>query len=126
METLAPNIFVHDMKQTVDFYSKLGFTVSMSVPETGVFDWVMMTNGSVTMMFQTFTSIENDLPDIKRTNGGSLLLYIKLKNIRSFFEQIKEKVSVLKGLEKTFYGATEFSIKDCNDYILTFAEDENV
>jgi len=30
----------------------------------------------------------------------------------------------IKGLEKTFYGATEFSIEDNNGYLLTFAEDE--
>jgi uncharacterized glyoxalase superfamily protein PhnB len=33
-------------------------------------------------------------------------------------------VTVVKGLEKQFYGATEFSIKDNNGYVLTFAEDE--
>jgi hypothetical protein len=37
---------------------------------------------------------------------------------------IKDKVTVLKGLEKTFYGATEFSILDNNGYVLTFADDE--
>jgi len=52
------------------------------------------------------------------------LLYINTKNIRAFFEQIKDRVTVLKGLEKTFYGATEFSILDNNNYVLTFAEDE--
>jgi len=44
--------------------------------------------------------------------------------IRNFFEQIKDNVKVVKGLEKTFYGATEFSIEDNNGYLLTFAEDE--
>jgi hypothetical protein len=36
----------------------------------------------------------------------------------------KDNVKVIKGLEKTFYGATEFSIQDNNGYLLTFAEDE--
>ena len=75
-------------------------------------------------MFQTFSSLANDLPEISRVDGGSLLLYINLKNIRTFFEEIKDKVTVLKVLEATFYGATEFSIKDNNGYVLTFAEHE--
>ena len=33
-------------------------------------------------------------------------------------------LNIIKGLEKTFYGATEFSIQDINGYILTFAEGE--
>jgi uncharacterized glyoxalase superfamily protein PhnB len=125
MESLSPNIFTHDMKATVAFYQLLGFKTTMSVPEKGDdLVWAMMVNGSVTMMFQTFESLADELPEITRTDGGSLLLYINLKNIHSFFEQINGKVTVLKGLEKTFYGATEFSVKDNNGYVLTFAEHE--
>ncbi|MDZ4757661.1 MAG: hypothetical protein SGJ10_05920 [Bacteroidota bacterium] len=39
---------------------------------------------------------------------------------------IKQFAKVLKGLEKTFYDATEFTIQDFNGMILTFAEDEEV
>jgi uncharacterized glyoxalase superfamily protein PhnB len=125
MESLAPNIFVNDMKATIAFYKVLGFNVTMSVPEEGDEPvWAMMVNGSVTVMFQTFDSLADDLPEISRKDGGSLLLYISLKNIRDFFDGIKDKVTVLKGLETTFYGATEFSIKDNNGYVLAFAEHE--
>ncbi|HJP61892.1 MAG TPA: VOC family protein [Mucilaginibacter sp.] len=125
METLAPNIFTRNIQETVAIYTLLGFKVAMSVPEQGdELVWVMMVNGGVTVMFQTFDSLEEELPEINRNDGGSLLLYINLKNIREFFESIKDKVKVLKGLEKTFYGATEFSILDNNNYVLTFAEHE--
>jgi predicted lactoylglutathione lyase len=125
METIAPNIFVTDLTATTSFYKLLGFEVAASVPDDEGKDlFVMMQNGSVIVMFQTFKSIENTLPHVSRQNGGSLLLYIKMKGIRSFFEQVKTKVTVLTGLEKTFYGATEFSIIDVNNYMLTFAEDE--
>ena len=123
MESLSPNIFVSNMPETVAFYKLLGFQVTMSVPDNGEdLVWVMMVNGSVTMMFQTYSSLAEDLPEISRKDGGSLLLYINVKDIRGFFESIKHKVKVLKGLEATFYGATEFSILDNNNYVLTFAE----
>jgi len=123
MESLSPNVFVHNMNETIEFYKLLGFNVTMSVPEDGGdYVWVMMNNGSVTMMFQTFNSLGDDLPEINRTDGGSLLLYINLKNIQAFYEHLEDKLTILKGLEKTFYGATEFSIKDNNGYVLTFAE----
>jgi len=125
MESLSPNLFVKDIDTTIAYYRILGFELIMSVPETGPnLVWAMMVKGSVTMMFQTFESLAGELPQINRTDGGSLLLYIKLKNIRAFFEEVKDKVNVIKGLEKTFYGATEFSILDNNNYVLTFAEDE--
>jgi uncharacterized glyoxalase superfamily protein PhnB len=124
MESLSPNIFVKDINATIAFYKTLGFDLVMTVPESGDYVWVMMTSGSVSFMFQTFASLGDALPDVGRQNGGSLLLYIKLKGIRAFFDSVKEKVTVLQGLEKTFYGATEFSIRDINGYVLTFAEDE--
>ncbi len=124
MESLSPNIFVKDIKATIAFYKQLGFEVAMSVPEgADELVWAMLVNGSVTVMFQTFDSLGDDLQEVKREDGGSLLFYIKLKNILDFFELLKDKVTVVKGIEKTFYGATEFSILDNNGYLLTFAED---
>ncbi len=124
MDSISPNIFVKDINKTIDFYKQLGFNVITTVPEQGNFIFAMMTCGNVTFMFQTFESLDNDLPMISRQNGGSLLLYIQTTAIRKFFDQIKDNVKVIKGLEKIFYGATEFSIEDNNGYLLTFAEDE--
>jgi uncharacterized glyoxalase superfamily protein PhnB len=124
MESIAPNIFVKDMNATMAFYKNLGFEKIMSVPETGNYDWAMLSNGNVSFMFQTYGSLGDVLPEISRKDGGSLLFYIRLKGIRAFHEQIKSKAKVIVELNKTFYGATEFSIVDNNGYVLTFAEDE--
>lgn len=125
MESLSPNIFVKDIAATIAFYKQLGFEVTMSVPDTGnELVWAMLANGKVIIMFQTYESLANELPEISRQDGGSLLLYISLKDITAFYDSLKDKVKVLKGLEKTFYGATEFSILDNNNYVLTFAEHE--
>ena len=124
MESLSPNIFVRDIDATIAFYKSLGFEIIATVPEEGAYVWAMMKAGNVTFMFQTFESLGEALPAISRTDGGSLLLYIQVKGIRDFFDRVKDKAIVLKGIEKMFYGATEFSIQDNNGYVLTFAEDE--
>lgn len=124
MESISPNIFIKDLPATIGFYQKLGFSLTATVPESGDLVWAMMTCGEVIFMFQTFESLGEELPEISRKDGGSLLFYIKTKNIREFFDSIKDQVTVLKGLETTFYGATEFSILDNNQYVLAFAEDE--
>ncbi len=124
MKSISPNIFVKDINKTIDFYKQLGFSLTTTVPEEGDFIFAMMTCGNVTFMFQTFDSLGSELPAISRQDGGSLLLYIQTKEIRKFYDQIKDKVTIVKGLEKTFYGAIEFAIRDINNYILTFAEDE--
>ena len=124
MESLAPNIFVNDINATIAFYQQLGFKIIMTVPEKGDYDWAMMTNGGVTFMFQTYVNLGDALPQINRSNGGSLLFYIKLKGLAAFYERIKNNTKVIAELNTTFYGATEFSIVDNNGYVLTFAEDE--
>jgi uncharacterized glyoxalase superfamily protein PhnB len=124
MESIAPNIFVKNMDQTIKFYEQLEFKLTMKVPDEGSLVWAMMTNGNVSFMFQTFESLGSELPEISRNDGGSLLLYIQIKEIEQYYDRIKGKVNILKGLEKTFYGATEFSILDINGYVLTFAEHE--
>lgn len=122
MESLSPNFFVKDIQSTIDFYKQIGFTLAMTVPETGAYDWAMMTCGNVSVMFQTFDSLGEQLPEISRQNGAALLFYIKLKDFSAFFDKVKEKVPILKEPEKTFYGATEFTIMDNNGYLLTFAD----
>ena len=125
MKSISPNIFVNDISKSIDFYKQLGFSLTTTVPEEGDYIFAMMTCGNVIFMFQTFESLGDELPAVSRQNGGSLLLYIQTHEIRKFFDQVKDKVKIIKGLERTFYGATEFSIEDNNGYVLTFAEDEN-
>jgi len=124
MKSISPNIFVRDINETINYYKHLGFELTMTVPEEGDLVFAMMTCGEVTFMFQSFDSMGEELPEISRQDGGSLLLYIQIKEIRQYHDRIMDKVNVIKGLEKTFYGATEFSIQDLNGYILTFAEEE--
>lgn len=125
MQSIAPNIFVKDINETVKFYENLEFEMTMRVPDEGDLVWAMMTNGSVTFMFQTFESLGQDLPEISRKDGGSLLLYIQIKNIEQYHDRIKKHVPILVELDVTFYDATEFSIQDNNGYVLTFAEHKN-
>ncbi|MDD3877643.1 MAG: VOC family protein [Bacteroidales bacterium] len=125
MESLTINLFVKDIDKSIDFYNILGFNITMAVPEEGNPVWVMLNNGNVAIMLQSLDSIGNELPGINCANGGGpLLFYIKMKELQFFYENIKDKVSVVKTPELTFYGAKEFTIKDLDGFYLTFAEDE--
>jgi len=59
MESLAPNLFVRDIRATIEFYKFLGFNLVMSVPaETdGNLDWAMVSSGNVTFMFRPFKAL---------------------------------------------------------------------
>jgi len=123
MESLSPNLMVRNVNESVVFYEEqLGFQLIVSVPDEGVFNWAMVTNGQVNIMFQTRESIDDELTYFENQPiGGTFSLYIRIKNIEEYFKKIKDKVRILKPLDKTFYGATEFTIADINGYVLTFA-----
>jgi uncharacterized glyoxalase superfamily protein PhnB len=124
MVSVSPNFFVNDIKATIAFYGQLGFEVMQYFPDKDNPIFALLTCGNITFMFQTFSSLADELPNVSRANGGSLLLYVKINGIEAFYNRVKGKVKILKTLETTFYGAKEFSILDNNNYILTFAEDE--
>lgn len=51
-----------------------------------------------------------------------LEVYIEVENLEDFYNEIKEKVEIVKEFSNTWYGMNEFYIRDNNGYILGFAE----
>ena len=124
MQTVSPCIYANDINKSIQFYESIGFNVVNTVGDNEDPIFALLASWDVSFMFQSFKSIDSTLLHVSRTNGGSLLLYVNMESIRDFYEKVKDKVTVLHPLNKTFYGATEFSVLDSNNYLLTFAEDE--
>jgi hypothetical protein len=49
-------------------------------------------------------------------------LYFNMVVVREFYEQIKNKVEIVWPREMMEYGQLEFGIRDCEGYVLAFAE----
>lgn len=127
VKKLTPNIMVEHVNNTVAFYrDTLGFELVTSVPAEGTFDWAMLKNGAIEIMFQSRASLSGELPRFAgKAIGGTLTLYIDVADIKSLYANLENKVKLIHGMATTFYGAQEFTIEDCNGYILTFAEPVN-
>lgn len=125
MKSLSPNMMVYNVNDTIDYYqSYFDFVLTASVPEEGQFQWAMMTSGNVTLMFQSKESIVEELPEFAELEpGGACTLFIKTNDVEKLYENLKDNVEVIIELHKTFYNMNEFSIRDLNGYIITFAED---
>lgn len=135
MNKLAPNLMVEDVNRTVEFYKEvLGFEFVMGVIEEiqevltsyrkdRLLDYAMMKCGNVEIMFQAKRSLTAAIPALKdKEVGGTFTLYMELEGVSELYARVKDIVTVIKELHTTFYGMQEFYIKDCNGYILTFAE----
>ena len=132
---LTTNMMVDDVNRTVDFYSNvLGFEFVMGVPEDSqevvtamqndqALGFAMVKCKNVEMMFQTKKSLAREIPEFSGMKiGGSLTFYVQVEDVEDLFEKLKDKVTIIKGMQTTFYGMREFYIRDCNGYVLAFAQ----
>ncbi len=127
LNSLTPNLMVSDVEETIEYYTDtLGFTLLMTVPETGKLDWAMVKRNDVVLMFQTKKSLSSGLPRLAGEKpGGGLTFYIKVDRITELHEEFfNNEVEIISDLESTFYNTIEFSIVDVNGYILTFSEEQ--
>ena len=124
LESLTPNIMVKDVNATLEFYkNKLGFKLIDTNPESGEYEWGYVMLDNVGMMFQEEKSLKTEYKEIESLKvGGALTFYIRIKDINNYYNQIPKDVSIIKTINKTFYGTNEFAIMDLNGYILTFSE----
>ena len=124
LRKLTPNCMVEDVARTLDYYRDvLGFAAVATVPERPPYNWAMAVRDDVALMFQSRASLEDDLPIFRNLPiGASLGFYIDVTDVRDLHGQLKGRAEVVLELRETFYGATEFAIRDCNGYILCFAQ----
>jgi len=127
LNSLTPNLMVNDVEETVEYYTDvLGFTLLMTVPETGKLDWAMVKRNDVVLMFQTKKSLTSGLPIMAGEKpGGGLTFYIKVDRITEIHEELyNNEIEIISELESTFYNTIEFSVVDVNGYVLTFSEEQ--
>ena len=124
LKKLTPNLMVENVNETIEYYRDvLGFELVMTVPEEGEFDWAMMSCGGVELMFQSRGSLGAEYPPFAELEiGGSLGFYIEVAGIDELYAGLVERAEVVTEPHTTFYGMREFTIRDCNGYVLTFAE----
>lgn len=135
IQSITPNMMVKDVTKTVTYYTEiLGYELFMWVDfnkEADMWElhfWVeyafaILKSGNIELMIQSEKSLAEDLPFLwKWYSGSSVALYFKIDNLEEFYNKIKNKVVIEKEIYTTWYGMKEFYIRDCNGYILWFAE----
>lgn len=75
MKAITPNIFVDDINTTIEYYKKIGFKLTTTVPNEGDIVWAMMNCGNVMFMLQTFESLGNNCQKFQEKWRLSFALY---------------------------------------------------
>jgi len=62
-------------------------------------------------------------PDLySQRSGGIWDAYIRMDGLREFYESVRERVNVIRHLERMPYSQWEFEVRDLNGYVLVFSE----
>jgi uncharacterized glyoxalase superfamily protein PhnB len=127
LKTLIPNLVVEDVNRTAEYYQRtFGFEIVMTVPDSGAFEFAMLKLDNVTIMFQSMKGFIEALPEYKDQKvGGTLFLYFDVENLDKIYNKAKiANADIVVDINTTFYGTREFTMKDCDGYLLIFAEEQ--
>jgi uncharacterized glyoxalase superfamily protein PhnB len=120
---LTPVLFVEKIEPLLPFWTEhLGFTKTVEVPEGDHLGFVILQQGNVEVMYQTYASVDKDMPaiavDIRK---GPTFLYIEVENLDTLKPALNSADVYMKE-RTTFYGAREIGVRDPAGHFLTFAQ----
>ena len=126
MQTLAPVLIVDAVEPCVDFWAtNLGFAKENAVPgPDGKLIFASVKKDSVEIMYQTRASVVAETPaQAKDLEGHSVALFLTVASIADLdaAEQALTGAPVVKARHKTFYGSTEFYVREPGGNVVGFA-----
>ena len=121
----AATVFIVDsVEPCVAFWvDRFGFQVENQVPGAdGNLVFASVKQGDIEVMYQTRASVLADNPAAAaEVNGHSALLFITVSDLDAA-ERAAKGASVVKPRHQTFYGSTEFYVRDPGGNTIGFAQ----
>ena len=114
---LVPALLVRDMRETLTFYRKLGFTLTGCHPNPAAPRWAEVTRDSVVLQFHT--QPPHGTPSTPVCSGT---FYIFPASVAALAEELRGSVEFAWGPEVMDYGMNEFAVHDPNGYFIAFTE----
>lgn len=122
MKKVTPLMFVEHIEPSLPFWvDRLGFEITVEVPEGDRLGFVILKKNDVEIMYQTKESVRSDIPALTENPMGGSFLFVEV-------EDLDAVESALQGIEpvvprrKTFYGADEFIVREPAGNVVTFAQ----
>jgi uncharacterized glyoxalase superfamily protein PhnB len=116
MQQVVPMIHVPNVRNTVDWYKGIGFTVRRTNEPDGETDWASLLFGNSEIML-------TDGGRVSTEDRREVDLYIRTDDVEGLYRQLKDRIEIRLGLNDTFYGTREFIVRDLNGFWVTFGQE---
>jgi uncharacterized glyoxalase superfamily protein PhnB len=120
MQSLTPILIVDAIEPCLGFWEKLGFEVTVRVPDGEALGFAILNSGPVEVMYQTRASVAKDVPSMADFPSSSIL-YIHVSDIDEAIAAVAG-APVLVSKRTTFYGATEYGVREPGGNAISFSE----
>ena len=126
MKSVTPVMIVDEVEPCVKFWKeRLGFQVTVEVPEGDKLGFVILAKEGVQLMYQSWASVKKDVPDLAAKGVKSdVSLYFIVDDLSSVEGSLREVPKVIPHRE-TFYGATEIGVCDPAGFLMCFSQHKN-
>ena len=126
LKSVTPVLIVDAVEPCAAFWTEqLGFTKDSEVPgDDGKLVFVILKKGDLELMYQTKASVTADSPEQARDLvGHSTALFFTVSSIADLdaVERAVQGAPVVKARHKTFYGSTEFYVREPGGNVVGFA-----
>ena len=116
-QQLVPALLVRDMRETVAFYQKLGFSVTGCYPDSNTATWAEVRRDSVVLQFHT--EPPHGTPPQPVCSGT---FYVFPESVQALADELRGQIEFAWGPEVMDYGMREFGVQDPNGYFMAFTE----
>ena len=124
IKKLTPVLFVEKIEPVLPFWTEhLGFVKTVEVPDGDRLAFVILQQGTVEVMYQTYASVEKDAPPSMSAEArkGPTYLYMEVDNLDAVLAAVKD-VKIVMPVRTAFYGMREFGVQDPGGHFITFAQ----
>jgi uncharacterized glyoxalase superfamily protein PhnB len=119
---ITPVLVVHSVEPCAKFWEQQGFTRVAEVPHGESLGFVILTNGTIELMYQSVDSIAADDASMgARVRAGGASLFVEVENLEASALAAGDAEVVLTE-RTTFYGMRELGVLDPGGNVVVFAQ----
>jgi lactoylglutathione lyase len=121
VKRLTPNLYTDDVESSVKFWvERMGFEKTVEVPEEGGLAFAALQKENIELMYGSYASLEKEPGVSGSYRRGTGFLFIEVDDLEAVLAAM-QGAPMVSGVHRTFYGATEFTVKDPAGHLITFA-----
>ena len=120
----TPVLHVKSVEPSLKFWTeRFGFKKTVEVPEGDHLGFIAMENGSVEVMYQTYSGMKADPanPLAQAVEQGPSFLFMEVSDINAVAESLKG-AEIVQPIHDTFYGSKEIVVKEPGGHFVIFSQ----